>query len=101
LDEGDVREMKRWHVFLAAAVLGYLIGRLVPPAAPHHWSGIYEGMTFENVYQKVPELRGSMREIKGFDITRAHTGSRFWELQVYYDEAGKVSKVEREFVWGW
>ena len=93
--------MKRVAAIVAAVLTGYLIGRIVPPSAPDHWREVSVGMPFEEVYREVPELRGSMREIKGFDITRAHTGSRSWVLQVYYDEAGKVSKVEREFVWGW
>lgn len=93
--------MKKIHpIFLAVGLhLGFGIGRLLPPAQPSNWQQVEKGMHYEEVYQAVPDLRGSMRDIKGFDVTSAESGDRYWQLQVYYEQDGRVSNIEKHFNW--
>jgi hypothetical protein len=93
--------MKKVHlIFLTIGLLlGLGIGRLIPPAQPSNWKQIEKGMHFEEVYQTVPDLRHSMRDIKGFDTCSAKSGNRYWQILVYYDQKGRVSKLEKRFHW--
>jgi len=80
-------------------LLGLVIGRVLPPPAPEKWNRVAIGMSYDQVYKIIPNLRRSMRELKGFDICSDWSGNRYWQLIVYYDEFGRVSKVEKHFHW--
>ena len=86
-------------LLILGLLLGVVIGRLIPPSAPAHWNQVAIGMHYEKVYEAVPRLRRSMRELKGFDVCSDWSGKRYWQLFVYYDEFGRVSEVEKHFHW--
>jgi len=91
--------MKRLSFIFLSLLLGFGVGRLLPPSSPSNWDKIKIGMHHKEVYQLVPDLQHSLRDIKGFDVCSATSCRRFWQFQVYYDGEDRVSTVEKHFHW--
>ncbi len=90
-----LQKMKKSILILVAGLLiGFLTGRIIPPSKPTSWNQIERGMHYSEVYNVIPSLREGMRDVKGVDTCIAEFGSSYWQLFVYYDDNGKVYRIE-------
>lgn len=94
--------MKRASIILilvtACVGVGWIVRSIVAPGYPSQWDDLELGMTQVEAKAAVPDLDPWLRDIKGFDQVGFEMGDSYWNLQVSYNDNGRVSEITKNYV---
>ncbi|MES2659892.1 MAG: hypothetical protein V4689_14830 [Verrucomicrobiota bacterium] len=90
--------MKRIYITLGFTLAGMLLGwcarDLARPQYPEYWNNLRLGMSTKQAHLVVPQLENW----KEADQVTVDYGDRYWNLNVFYDAAGKITAINKRYV---